>query len=487
MLLAESPPLSVDMYMLVDDIPALASARLAVRQEAEHTLEGRRLAQQLGMAAMAPPIDALSTAVAVLEAGDQVSRQERYEGLVLDCERLVAEWYRKNTSEYFPAVRHYYDVASGDYFSHGLSIRKMTENALLPIAGSPEEEGRRINERVEDATPALIRGLGAAALRSATIRTLSECSDEAIAAYHSDRESGAQHRGYGGYVPEIEKLMIRDIRLDPITGDRFEEQVGLPGIYINHSIVQLALERCGAHVDGMDKTRLHGSQLLVNDDIMDFVALLDEVASRQWCTNIFMGEVVESGFVKDYEAFRQEALLRQAGLREVSQTVANFVLSLAEDGIDGQEAPKLVRSFLKELLLEVAKQDRQIALQMFDERTADGLQEVRQLEADGLFEAAFTKMQEVEAAAPGGGYCGDGCGINDVDAYSSSGRELAKLLRAKSGDKLAEDKVRACRCGARSIVYAYSASKVNKYCLACKAFESKTSAVPAKANLALAA
>lgn len=470
---------SLDTYMLVDDIPEVAAARQSERLEAWTILEGRRDNQWQGTGEMAPPVDALSTAHSVLEMSRNYGQtspqcQERYEGLVLDCQRLVAEWYRKKKSEYFPPVRHYFNEESQEFFSHGLSIRQMTHNALLPIAGNREEEQRRVNEKVEDATPQLLRQLGGLALGGVAIRTISECTDKAISDYAQDIAAEAEHRGYGGYVPEIEKVMIRDIRFDEASNDRFEEQVGLPGLYINHFVIQEALARSGVEVANMDKTELHGAQIVAPDGLMDFVETLDRVASEQWCTNIFMGEVVPAGYEKDYVNFRQEALARQAGLKSQSDIVASLVLDLAHDNVDRQMALTMVEDFVKKLLLDLAKQDTEVAEQMFDDNTARGLQEVVALEQAGRYDEAFEKMQVVERAAPGGGYCGAGsCGLESVNTASVEGRAIANALGAGLGDKIVQDKVRTCKCGQKSIFYAYNAKRVSKYCSNCNASETK--------------
>jgi hypothetical protein len=309
------------------------------------------------------------------------------------------------------------------------------------------------------------------------IRTISECTDKAIADYESDMAAGAAHAGYDGYVPEIQKLMLRDIRLDGDSDDRFEEQIGLPGIYITHFVIQQALARRGIDADSLDKTGMHGAQLLAGDDLMDFVALLDDEAGRQWCTNIFMGEEVPADFVKDYDSFRQEALRRQAGLQEQAGTVANFVIDLARDDVDRRQALTMVEDFVKLLLLDMAKRDGSVAEQMFDARTAAGLREVAELEARGLYDAAFDRMREVEKAAPGGGYCGGGsCGLESVNTGSEAGRALAARLGAGAGDTVVKDKVRKCKCGSKNVAYAYNSSKVIKLCEGCgsKSVEAKS-------------
>jgi hypothetical protein len=465
-------------YLAVDSIPEIAAPRQSVRDSAWAMVRQRDEAIRAGSEVLVPlEIDALSTAEAVLEArdtygSDSLEYQEKRAGLELDCLRLVAEWYRKLKPEYFPPTRQFFDAETGDFFSHGLSIRQMTENALRPIDEDPEEVVRRVNERVENETPMIIKKLGGFALETAGIRTISECTDKAIADFNEDK--GIRHRGYSGYVPEIEKVMIRDIRFDAETGDRLEEQIGLPGLYINHFVIKQALGRRGVEVSHMDKTELHGTQLLVEDDLIDFVALLDEVAGKEWCTNIFMGEEVSEDFVKNYADIRQEASERQEGLKDTAGTVATFIMDLAEDGFDKRRAPAHVESFVKKLLLTMAKDNIELAPHMFDSETTVGLMEVAYYESIGDRQAAFDKFAQVEAKAPGGGYCGAGsCGLENIDLHTEKGKALAQKLKVETGDKVVRDTERTCKCGKKSIVYAYNSKKVNKYCESCHATEFK--------------
>jgi hypothetical protein len=467
----EKPP----EYLLVDDIPEAHAERLVVRQAAESLLESRRQhSQEAGY--IYESVDALSTAHTVLASERQYGcnsepYQEKWSGLLLDCERLVGEWYRKNTAEYFEPVRQVFDADKAEFFSHGLSIQQMTENALVPIAEDAEEEARRVNERVEEATPHILRSLGSLALGKGIV-TISQCTDSAITSYQSDLREGIKHRGYRGYVPEIEKVMIRHIALDTESSDRFETQIGLPGTYLSHEVFQIALTEKGVDVGTLDKTALHGAQLLVDEDPMEFVKHLDTVATAQWCTNIFMGEAVPDDHPKDYEAFRIEAHERKEMLAGYAETVALFVLDLAKENYDRKKAPEHVENFVKTMLLNLAKKDSSVAEQMFDSRTAQGLRDVAVLEAQGRFAEANELWRAVEQEAPGGGSCGAGsCGLEGVSAGTQEDKDLRKRLGASESDTLVKDKERPCRCGSKSIVYAYNERKVIKYCESCKAFE----------------
>lgn len=65
------------------------------------------------------------------------------------------------------------------------------------------------------------------------------------------------------------------------------------------------------------------------------------------------------------------------------------------------------------------------------------------------------------------------CGLEAIDMTSKVGATIAKKLKAESSDKIAKDHVRHCVCGETTIVYAYTETKVTKYCESCGLFESK--------------
>lgn len=465
-----------EQYIFLDDIPEIYQERQLVRSAAQDLLERRRVQAKAGEYEY-QPVDALSTADTVLVAerhwgAHSPEYQEKWQGLLLDCQRLVGEWYRKNTSEYFEPERHVFDDTKEEFFSHGLSIRQMTENALVPITDDPEEEARRVNERVEDATPQIVRKLGGLAVGK-SILTISQCTDSAIESYRTDLENGNKHRGYRGYVPEIAKVMLRFITLDPNSYDRFETQIGIPGLLAQHEVFVEALKERGLDAGALDKTGLHSAQILVDEDPFEFLEHLDNVTSEQWArANIFMGEEVPEDFVKDYDKFKHEALQRKKDMEGWSQTVALFVLDLAREGFDRKKAPEHVENFVKNLLLNIAKQDTTVAEQMFDTKTANGLREVVALENQGRFEEAQKLWTEVEKNAPGGGSCGAGsCGLEGVNSGSKEDKELRDKLGADEGDIIVKDKERACKCGSKSIIYAYNKKKVIKYCESCNASE----------------
>lgn len=459
-----SPPHTVtDPYLTVDSLPAIGAARDQLRAYAWDLLHSRRTGAPEDNSQPLLSVDALTTAEAYLKSkaafGPADPRtQELQAGLELDYSRYVSEWFRKLRPEYFLTLHHRYDAATDDHYAHGLSTRRLNENALTPTLTEPEEEGRRVNEYVENATPALVHRLGGTALRGAGIRTISECPDSAIAAFALDQKRGNPHQGYRGYVPEIEKLIIRDWHVDPTTGDRDQEQVALPGIYFTHEIILQAIAEQGLELGTPDKTKLQGTQLVVRDDLIDFVRLLDTVASREWCTNLFRGEVVAANHPKPYDRFRSEASQRQLALKEPIAAVTAFVLDLAEQGVDHEKATALVEQYVKRLLLTMARRDTGLAEQMFNKETAAGLERVRQLEAAGRHDEARQLYEEVIDNAPGGGACGPGsCGLIGVDPNSPAG------MRARTmglDGELVQDTERPCpKCKELTVLYDLKGNK----------------------------
>jgi len=456
---AESVTKQESNYVLVDNMSEFATARHSARLEAYDIVEKNRQHLRDGeFALVSMPVDALGTAKRAREAADiygmkSDQHRDRFQGLVLDCGRLLAEAARKNTYEYFPLEQHDYNESDGQYYSHGMQILNMTEAALTPVAESEEVE-RRVNERIEEVT----YGIGRTALDGSTkIRTISECTDWALDALDSSSSR------YGGYVPEIQKLMIRDVSYEG--NDRFQEQIGLSGIYITREVINEALARKGANVSDLTKTELHGAQLAVDDDLVVFVALLDAVASERSGSNIFMGEVVENSFVKDYSAIRADAIVRQNILQKKSSELADVVTNLEADGVDEWAAVGIVEAKVKTMLLHISKQDSTVAANAFDKNTERGIQDVVYLQVMGRHAEAAIRMEEVEKQAPAPGFCGAGsCGLESLSPESADGVK-AQEIGLDSSDGLIKDKERSCiKCHKKAVVYDL---KGKKGCVSC--------------------
>lgn len=443
-----------------DAIPELQFARQRAGQEAAEILGRNREMLYGGDVENVPrPVDALGTVREVVEAKrrfgpNSPEYQEKFEGLMLDSERLLGEAYAKNTSEYFAKTFQRFDTNIGEYLAHGLSIRRMVTSGLSPLANQ-EEQTRRQNEYVEERTfeaiGTTIARLGihgmfqklpeelitnkpetAPEATGLTVRTISECTDAALESYAINPKAS-----HGGYAPGINKFMIRGVSFTE-TGDRYEEQVAVPGIYITHDVITAVLTEKGAITKGENptKTEVHATQLIsVNGDgVMELVRDLDAKASQISGKNIFLGEEVATDHDMDYDAFVDNAEIRRKRLAPKPRELAEYLVTLEENDTDSRVAEVKVNAWLKEVLLEVANKNPDLAEAMFDKETADGFREVATLRAQGRNNEAQWLQAEVEKNAPEVEYCGAGGsnlasiqnilnGNSDSSETSSAGRD----------------------------------------------------------------
>lgn len=479
--------LAHDIFISADTIPELAEERQAAAQNAARILgQNRHLLQTSGPEHVPTPVDALGTARQVIDIKQQhgitsPEYREVFTGLMLDSERLLAEAFSKNTSEYFAKVSQRFDRNSEEYFAHRLSISKMVTNGLSPSAET-EEQDRRVNEYVEEkgTYEAIGKLIGKVGLQATIdllakpaeiepkksglhVTTVSECTDYAIRDYQINPKAS-----HGGYAPAVEKLMIRRVHFADDSGDRMEEQVAVPGIYINHDLIEDVLAGKGGieQTQHLDKTQLHGTQFVgVNGEgVMSFVRDLDQKASEVHGKNIFMGEEVAADHPKDYAEFEAEAEVRRQKLAPKPTELAELLIDLAENGTDSRVAEGLVDLFLKKTLLEVAKKHPELAEAMFDKATAEGFAEVARLEAQGRDKEARELQFLVEENAPEVSYCGAGsCGLEGVDPSSTDGQIAVRLgLRGK----MVRNKNNACtNCKEFSLHHDYNGNTV---CTSCK-------------------
>lgn len=453
-------------YFDADLVPKLQFVRSNYLNEASEILEQNRELLRQGDFDLVPiPVDALGTAHRVLSAGREFGENTKnYEdlrdGLTLDCERLLGEAYRKNTWEYFPKVLQPRDPLTGEYYAYGQPISQILIGGLSPVAEA-EEQDRRINEFVEEKT---YQAIGKLCLgQELSVQTISECPDWAIEAYQHDPRAG-----HGGYAPGIKKLMIRNVSFVP-SGDRFEEQVALPGLYITHEVVVDVLKEAGRLLPdiNLNQTELHGRQFIDTqvDDVISFVELLDEKASQLSGHNIFMGEIVTDNFEKNYHLVRSQAQLRQAEIKEQAIELRDLVLDLAKSGTDRWLAGGMVENFVKEKLKFVARQDPKQAEIIFDKQTAEGYREVRHLNLLGLTKEAEAKLAKVEAAAPAPSYCGAGsCGLEEINNGSKEFKKAKELGLDTSKGLLKHKEGKCKKCGAKGVVYDLISKRA---CFAC--------------------
>jgi hypothetical protein len=478
---------ALSVFQSADHIPALALYRDAVRTDSRQLLEDRRQLLQTDAEAVPLPVDALGTARQVVAAEGESGRDSiryglTFRSLVLDFQRLLGEANRANTYEIFEESGQIYDPDIDDFVSYGVTVGSLTDNGISPHPQTEEEE-RRINERVEER--GTYQPLGRMLLGSTTVvervptqvnvATVSQCADWAIRLYRAGNKGG-----FGGYVPNINKIMIRNVRFDSGSVSRYEEQIGISGEYITPEIVNLALTILDPELDGrMDKTTVHGTQMVTEAAIgaIDYVEFLDLLASEFHGIEIFMGEPLPAGHTRDYQRVQLEAQSRRQELRKNAVWLARRAVELEKKGIPHHVANHIIEAEVKDIFLEICRQKPAKAREVFDEATAVGFEEVQQLQDQGLFHEAAARLQIVEASAPAAQFCGaDSCGLEVIAKEHEAA--VAKRLKAEHGDTILRDTIRQCTCGAKnSIVYAFNKVKVNKLCEGCGKFESKVSVV----------
>lgn len=479
-----------------DSVTALSDVRIQSDQVSADILKSRMQSLREGDVANVPyAVDSLSTAALAVDASEKYGTAsaeyaEKRRGIVLDCERLLAEAHRKLSWEYFARERQVYDPERRSYMGYGRALIDIVTNGITPVA-EPEEQDCRIAERREEVT---VRHIGEMLMKATgvlspeafpqvsladelvksvdstsstdrfvSVLTISECTDWAIDAYEKNPDGA-----FDGYAPPIEKLMVRVIHIDPTSGSRYEEQVGVSGLYINHKVINRALQMIGVIPKGREltKTEVRGKQLINTSggSALEMLALLDQLASEDSRQLIFMGEPVDASHLQDYDAVPDQAANRQIQQQSDAEVLADFVMELAANGTDSWAANALVGRFVTKQIFEAVKGKPQEAAIAFDAKTAAGVQEVSYLRSIGHMNQANYLEQVVEAKAPPAGFCGAGsCGIVGVDASSADGLAAKALgLKAENGELL-KDSERSCPdCNKMEVMYD---SKGNKVCI----------------------
>jgi hypothetical protein len=240
------------------------------------------------------------------------------------------------------------------------------------------------------------------------------------------------------------------------------------------------LQELGTIQEGaeLDRVGIHATQGIVRRaeirSVLDVQRMLDQIASEVHGIEVFMAEEVAPGTVKDYEKIHIESAQRRKEQEGFTRELVAYVEELYETDVDHAPATHMVEKFIQEKLLEITSKNPEQAEIVFNKETADGFREAQWLQEQGRYDEAQALLEDTKMKAPAAGSCGAGsCGLEGVDKNSAEGKELAKKLGAEGSDEIVKDKERKCKCGSKSIVYAYNKNKVNKLCQGCGVFESK--------------
>ncbi len=469
-------------------IPELATARKEAMLEAETLLEARMQHLRDGEYDLVPlDIDPLSTAArAVMAKKEYGERSLEYKkarhSLEVDCQRLFAEAWRKNSWEYFEPLEQEFDIERNCYTYMGRSLTEMVSDGITPLA-EVEENTARLHEYVEEKTAVAAQRLGALSLKryvasaskgpAVTVNTINECPDWAIENYRSGKNDQL-----GGYKPEKETMMVRSLRIE--NGVRYLEQLAIPvrhhdKTYITREVIAETMRRTGVigTASMPTKTEVRATQMINfnGEGVLDIIKKLDDVAGEMSGETIFLGEKVAADHPRNYAAIPQEASERQEKLKTDSSALAEKLIELEEKKIDHFAATGIVSAFVTNRLLQKVKDDATQAEIVFDKKTADGVREYQARRAQGDRNADLFWLQ-VQVEAPSASFCGAGsCGLESASALSKEGQKAIERGLKTTDGTLIYDAERSCPgCDKKTIYYDNNGSKV---CINCDKKEIK--------------
>lgn len=453
-----------------DDVPVLRTAREKCDTDSERLLaERQQLLRERKFGQVPYAFNVLATATKLLQAEQEHGKDsEQYrllhQGFYLDSKRHRDEARRRLTWEYFGPVEQQLDLTADSYIYGGYRLREVVDNGLSPVGSEEVGIEALVANRREEHTSLLIGKLSRLALEA-----------EVAPAEPITMITVSQ-------IDTSPQTMIWGVSFDPVRNVRHQEQIGFTKQFITNKMIVKAYQRkeiIAADAQLTEKEMLDIQAInTLGEGVLDFMKLLDEIASEDSGKNIFMGEEVADDFAKDYSTIPAEAAERQAKNEEEVDALMAEVIRLARADTDGWLANKMIDDFMTNMLLKTVENDPQTAYHIFGLDTALVIEESMRQRSMGNVETANLLLDRARAIAPLATVCtGGSCGIEEINRYSAEGQDLAKKLKAGPGDKLVKDKVRTCVCGSRNIAYAYNSRRVNKYCRDCNRFESKTSIV----------
>jgi hypothetical protein len=447
-------------YLLdCDTLPELYEYRQAAFWDAVSELEDNKQRLQDGDFESIPmAIDVLGTArtlsaIEQTHGRDSQQYREGFTSMVKDGARQIAEAERKNSWEHFPKLYQPRDPVTGDYLSHGISIRETVRRGLSPLA-PPEEQPIRILEDVEEGTNRYV-GEHEALGQGSTLLTIKECPDYVIRDFQRGKSIA-----HGGYVPAIEKLVLYGVEFTE--QGRYHEQLAISGKYITHEVILAVLKDRSAIEPNanLSKTEVRAKQFIETsgDGLMGLMRDLDQKASEIYGLSIFMGEVVEADHPKDYELAIQESAARQLDQKSKAIEVAEFLRNLEGQKVDSALAELLLNIKLKKDMFNQALTDTDKAAMMFDEDTAEAIKDLNRQRALGLSVDGDGIAERIYRSAPEPSYCGAGsCGLESVQTASV---EATKARRLGLSGELIHDTVRPCpSCHELAVYYDGTGSK----------------------------
>lgn len=388
---------------MADDIPEIAFSRRRASDIASQILEENHQKLMDGRFDEVPmDYDAIGCARRYVENPNP----EIYKAVYVGAERYVFEAFRKLSWEWFEPLEQHYNKESEQY-EYGYNVLDSLEQGLSPIAHKDEQKMRIMNY-VEEVTYM--------AHRQANINP----DGMYITISTPGTYDGAEK---DGYVPELNKIMIRAVSFDKDNDVKIIEQFAIPGLHLGDDVLNTFLRENGYEGEDLSGTDFVGAQLFTNKfgDVIDIVKRLDELSSAE----TFLGERHPGG-QKDYNRVKEIAKFRQADLRRVVQEVADYTVELAKNGKDAALARVLYNKKVTDLLLDICEAVPEQAKITFDYETYLKLDTANLLEDQNRHREAYELRNQARAEAPPASGCGGGgCTLETLATYDPA---FAKVL-----------------------------------------------------------
>ncbi len=450
----------------LDNINLLADSKIFFQKKAQNILNEREQKLVFGQGNDVPlAINVLSTVQKYLYEDNSSKKESYYQAIEQDSSRLLLEAMRKNSWEYYPPVYEEYDLTKNDLKANEIYLNEVLVNGLSPWAHK-EEQAIRIQEFIEHQINLEIINLLPEDDSEVILLSIKECPDYVIDEYNNTNDL---ENSYGGYVPEVEKMVIQLTKLSK--NGASIEQIGLPGKNINHhTIIQFLNEKQILCNSDLSKMELRQKQFIIRNPsitILDIVAQLDEYSSQKLAKNVFLGEVIKAREEKNYSKAVEQSISRQKTIETKVKNISHFLIDLCEQELDPIVAENELIKYLKKILFEHVLEHNDQAKTIFDERTAHNISIINNLIIDQKNDQALSLIKSTFRSAPRVGFCGAGsCGLIAINQFSQEAKVVHGL--GLKGEVI-KDTVRVCVfCGKKNIFYD---SGGNKACASCKSSE----------------
>ena len=410
------------------------------------------------------PINVLSVSDRiVLEENGAVNNFSLREALFLDSLRLVAEVRNKLSPRYFSSNFQYYDPEKKDLFSNSRSLTEISENGLSSFC-EPEEQQIRVLDYVDNMMNIELVEKCRQDNSNITLLRVKECPDYVIDKYQKSKD---ENDTYNGYVPQIKKFVLQRDRIssEGVISDHF----ALPGTLIDTEVISEALNKLSGQdsYQELSALELRAKSFVISSDeesFIEFVKLLDDLASKKHNQNIFMGEVVPEESDKDYSQFINRCQEQDQENIALANNVSDFLLSESRQKNDPIISEVRLNKYLSKKTFELFKHDTIQIARIFGVQVATNLEAINHQFQTTKNKATFDGAMKVLAdSLPPVLFCGAGsCGLIGIASGSNLDKTLSKL--GLKGEKLG-DTIRKCpNCGKKTVYYDAFANKACTHC-----------------------